>query len=157
MNDEQDKFLTYWFDGFINGLRQVDGNAQDAILRECGLACARSFTARAFQEARRGSDSLEGFLIRLAEKFPGTAFEAVDEQTIRVSYAQCYCDLVKQGWVKSPLLCKCSTYNLKQNFEGSLGRPVRVKLISSILGGAEKCSLEVVLLDEDVQPMENHG
>jgi len=147
MDEGQEHFLKFWFSGFENGLGQVDGDAQDTILRACGLACAHSFTAQAFQEAKQQSSELDAFLVNLAGKFRAVLFEKVDERNISVTYRQCFCDLVTLGWVKTPVLCKCSATNLKENFESSLGRPVQVVMKSSILGGAEKCSFEVVLLD----------
>lgn len=145
MNDEQHKFLTYWFSGLINGLEQVDEDSQNTILRACGLACAQSYTAQAFQEARQQSHDLESFLVRLAGKFPEAIYESVNEQMLFVCYTECACDLVKLGWVKAPILCKCSANNLQQNFEKSLGKPVQVNLKSSILGGAKNCLFEVLL------------
>jgi hypothetical protein len=151
MNNEQQSFLAYWFSGFINGLEQVDEISQDRILRACGLACAESYTSQAFDEARQQSYNMDSFLAQLARKFPEAVYENIDEQNILVHYHDCACDLVRQGWVKSPILCRCSTNNLRQNFEKALGKPVQVKLKSSILGGAEKCSFEVLLLEEKRQ------
>ncbi len=147
MDEGQEHFLKYWFSGFENGLGQVDAAAQETILRACGLACAHSFTAQAFQEAWQQSTDLDTFLVNLAGKFRAVVFEKVDERNIAITYTQCFCDLVRLGWVKAPVLCKCSATNLKENFESSLGRPVQVEMKSSILGGAEKCLFEVELLD----------
>lgn len=148
MDIEEENFLRYWFRGFINGMKQVDEKSQEAIFKACGGACAESYTEQVFREARQNSEDLNSFLAQLARRFPGASYESIDEHRIFVRYHKCGCDLVINGWVRSPMLCKCSASNLRQNFEGSLGRPVQVRLVSSILGGAEECSFEVVFCEE---------
>jgi hypothetical protein len=143
-------FLTYWFAGFADGLAKVDERAREAILGECGKACARSYTAQVFQDARQRSTDLDGFFVYLADRFPGATYERTDARTMRVRYASCECDLVKRGLVTSPMLCACSAHNLKENLEQSLGVPVCVAIESSILRGGTHCVL-VASFQGDVQ------
>ncbi len=145
MDNEQLEFLTYWFSGFTQGLEQIDETSQDRLLKNCGLACAQSYTAEVFRVTYRQSKNLPDFFLRLAEKFPEGVYDYIDEHRLTVHYKNCACDLVKNGWVKSPVLCKCSQYNLQQNLEAALGRTVQVELKSSILGGAAECLFEVRL------------
>jgi hypothetical protein len=139
MDKELQHFLTHWFSGLINGLESVAAPARATILRACGQACAASYTAEVFQRAREQSADTEGFLARLAAEFPEATYTLLAPNTIRVCYTHCACDLVRRGWVQSPLLCGCSVYNLKENFERALGMPVEVTLERSILGGASRC------------------
>ncbi len=145
MDKDQENFLSYWFSGYANGLEQMDESAQDTLLRACGLACGRSYTFQVFAEAFARSANLDEFLTELARVFPASKYERVAVDKIKVSIAQCGCDLVRLGWVKSPIQCKCSVYNLQQNFAHVLQKPVQVRLLSSILGGAEICEFEVIL------------
>jgi hypothetical protein len=144
------RFLTYWFSGLMNGLGSVDEAARKAILRECGKACAESYTAEVFQDAREQSTDMEGFLALLAARFPEAAYDLLASGSIRVRYSRCACDLVKEGLVKSSLICGCSAYNLQENFERAWGIPVRVMLESSILEGAPQCAF-LVLLESPLQ------
>ena len=137
--------LTYWFSGLMNGLESVDEPARKAILRECGKACAESYTAEVFEDARERSADMEGFLAVLAAKFPEATYEPLTSDTIRVRYTRCACDLVKCGLVESSLICRCSAYNLQENFERAWGIPVSVTLESSILEGAPQCVFLVSL------------
>ena len=132
-------FMTYWVSGLMNGLEGVDEPARKAILRECGKACAESYTAGVFQDARERSTDVESFLAILASKFPEAAYEQLASGMIRVRYTRCACDLVKCGLVKSSLICECSAYNLQENFERAWGIPVSVTLETSILQGAPQC------------------
>jgi hypothetical protein len=143
-------FMTYWFSGLMDGLEEVDDEARKTILRACGKACAHSYTVQRFQYAKRDSADLEDFLARLADKFPEARYERIAPHTIRVNYDRCECDLVKCGLVKSPLLCECSAYNLRENFERSLGTPVTVVIESSLLRGGTCCALLVSLAAEEM-------
>ena len=142
MEDDLQDFLKFWFAGFISELEKVDGGSREVILKSCGVACAQSYTEQVFCEARQKSSDLRSFLVELAERFPGASYEIAGEK-LYVRYGDCACDLVREGYVNSPLLCQCSVSNLKQNFEKTLERSVTVSLISSILGGAKECNFEV--------------
>jgi hypothetical protein len=144
-NEEVRHFLTYWFSGLMDGLKSVGEPARKAILRECGKACAASYTAEVFQDARERSTNMEGFLAVLAARFPEATYEQLTLDTIRVRYSRCACDLVQGGLVKTPLICGCSVYNLQENFERAWGIPVSVVLESSLLEGASQCAFLVSL------------
>lgn len=144
-DEELKQFLGFWLSGLMNGLESVDEPARETILSECGKACACSYTAGVFQEARKNSTDMESFLAALAERFPGATYELLNAETIRVRYANCGCDLVETGLVSSPLICECSAHNLRANFEQALERPVEVTLERSILRGANECELLVSL------------
>jgi hypothetical protein len=139
------RFLEQWFSGLMEGLEGVGDSARTAILRACGKGCARSYTCEVFKQARAQGKDMEGFLAALAERFSGATYEILGPDAILVQYTECGCDLVVQGLVDSPLLCECSAHNLRDNFESALGIPVTVRLESSILAGADRCSLLVSL------------
>lgn len=140
-----DRFLKYWFSGLVNGLERTDETAREAILRECGKACAASYTAEVFRDAWKQSTDLQSFLNILADRFPEASYELIESGVIRVCYSYCACDLVKWQLVETPLLCRCSMYNLEENFEQALGTQVSVELRASILAGAPQCVFIVFL------------
>jgi hypothetical protein len=142
---DKDRFLTHWFSGLLRGLEGIDAPARTAILRRCGQACADSYTAAIFQETRAQSSDLAGFLALLAARFPEATYELLAPRTIRVCYDDCACDLVRRGWVRSPLLCECSAHNLQENFERTWGLETSVSLEASILAGAPRCIFLVSL------------
>jgi hypothetical protein len=144
-NEELKQFMRFWFSGLIGGLESVDESARQTILSECGKACARSYTAAVFRDASKSSADMGDFLTALAARFPDAAYEPLDSNTIAVRYSKCGCDLVETGLVSSPLLCRCSAHNLRENFEQALGRPVTVTLESSILRGAGHCEFLISL------------
>lgn len=142
---EEKGFLQYWFEGFQKGLETLDEAGTDAMLRECGKACAASYTARVFREEWAKSTDLDSFLAGLQGRFPDSGCRRLDENRVLVTFGRCTCDLVVQGYVKTPTLCRCSVHNLKENFMQAMGREVWVEMVSSILGGGERCEFIVTI------------
>lgn len=139
-------FLSHWFDGLARGLEKLDAPSRTTLLRECGQACARSYTAQVFRESwERADGDVPRLLAELATRFPASIYTLLDDGTIEVRLDTCGCDLVQCGWVTSPVLCECSVHNLQANFEAVLGRPVVVTLKASLLRGGDACLFEVQL------------
>ncbi|MBN1875346.1 MAG: hypothetical protein JXA33_14045 [Anaerolineae bacterium] len=147
-SEEEDitHFLTHWFSGLMKGLENIQAPSRTTILRECGQACARSYTAQVFHECWQQADGeMTRFLMELAARFPEAEYTQLDTHTLQVHYRTCACDLVRRGWVTSPTLCECSLHNLQANFEQALGKPVTVTLKTSLLRGETACVFEVSL------------
>lgn len=138
-------FFTHWFAGFSRGMETLDGAAREKLLHQCGRACAQSYTVQIFRQARADSADLDAFLYNLSRSLPGAGYERLGANVIRATYAQCGCDLVRLGLVRSPQLCACSAANLRENLEQALGTPVSVTIESSILRGGSQCVLLATL------------
>lgn len=148
-DEELTHFLSHWFSGLMQGLESLDAPSRTAILRECGQACARSYTAQVFRESwQRAEGDMARFLAELAVRFPGATYTQIADDTIQVRYAECGCDLVRCGWVTSPALCECSAHNLQANFEAAMGMPVTTILETSLLRGDTTCVFKVQLLSQ---------
>lgn len=61
---------------------------------------------------------------------------------ITLVFESCTCPMVREG-VRDPYLCHCTVGYTKNLFETLLGRPVRVNLLESILGGDRVCRQEI--------------
>lgn len=146
MDQEQEHFLKHWVGGVFAGIEDLDNAAQERFFTACGQACGDSYTVRIFREAQAESSSLESFLTRLGEKFPEASYRLFDDGQIEVTYHACGCDLVRLGWVKTPLLCQCSLRNLAYNFSQALSREVRVECKQSILMGDDFCKFFVSII-----------
>ena len=141
-----ENFLSHWFDGLTKGLEKLDALSRTMLLRECGQACARSYTAQVFRESwEQAGGDVACFLTELAICFRASTYTLRDDGIVEVRYAACGCDLVQCGWVTSPALCECSVHNLQANFAVALGTPVTVILKASLLRGGEACLFEVRL------------
>ncbi len=135
------EFLDYWFTGFMRGMESLDEPSRRQVFRECGKACAQSYTVQVFREVRQNSEGLDSFLRNLSQKGSGSKYERVGTNTIKATYYTCGCDLVRLGLVKSPALCECSAANLRENLQQALGISVSVEVESSILRGGTSCVL----------------
>ena len=142
------EFFTHWFSGLTDGLEGVDAASRTIMLSACGKACAHSYTVQVFQEARQSSSDIDSFLEALAFRLPAARYEKTGSNSIRVTYRECGCDLVRLGLVSSPLLCECSARNLQENLECSLGKVASVELQTSILRGGGQCVLAVTMVED---------
>lgn len=139
------EFLGYWFEGWQHGMQTLDEASCNRVFHECGKACARSYTAQVFREAKQNSTDMQSLLHNLTQRFPSAQYEWDGDKTIHVTYAQCGCDLVRLGLVTSGDFCECSAANLRENFEQALETSVHVTIEDSILRGGSRCVLMVSL------------
>lgn len=144
------RFFAHWLTGFDRALRRIDPAARSAILEECGRACADSCTAARFIDAKARSRDAATFASNLTASFSDAGFDLLGPRTIRARYETCSCDLVTDGPVRSPHLCECSAFNLKENVERALGVLATVSIVGTLLRGDDRCEL-LVEWSEDPQ------
>jgi hypothetical protein len=138
---ELKEFFDYWYKGFLRGIENIDETSRNTVLHNCGKACAESYTVQIFKELKLKSSDIDTFLQILSNKGSGSSYIRIRPNTIKATYFQCGCDLVRLGLIESPNLCECSAANLKENLEQSLNIPVSVKIETSILRGGKQCIL----------------
>lgn len=147
INADLRNFMDYWFEGLVQGLNEIGEPSQKRIMSACGKACARSYTAGVFREAKQSSTDMDSFLQHLAARFPDAQYTRAGRNAIRATYRRCGCDLVRLDWIDAPVLCECSAANLRENLEQALGVPVQVTIESSLLRGGPCCTLIATLQD----------
>lgn len=141
------EFLKIWFSGISEAMNNMGSAERDEMLAPCARACSESYPAKVFAETRSEVSGLDPFLQLIEKKMQGVAIEKNDDGTVVFVYPQCYCELHTDGYINNPRLCDCSRLNLKYNFEAAFGKDcVEVKLLQSVLGGADTCRLEVRFL-----------
>jgi len=108
---------------------------------ECGKSCSDSYTKQIYIDEYKSSQSLDEFLHRLETRFPEAGFQVIKEnEIIELTYNFCGCDLVKNGYIKTPLICECSRQSLLYNWGFLFGKDsVDVQIQQSILGGSSCC------------------
>ena len=143
----KDKFLDYWFDGFNKSIELLDDEARENIFRECGKACSDSYTKQIYIDEYSSSDTLNDFLERLKIRFPEVSFKVVkDDEIIELTYNFCACDLVKDGYITSSLMCDCSRQSLLYNWGTVFGEGnIKVELQQSILEGNPNCKFLIYI------------
>lgn len=113
------------------------------ILEERGRLCiGQTWTKKAKQAAKTAAND-EEFLDNLEKVYPMLKRE---QGKVYVVYPKCYCHLKKEFGGDVPRwYCDCTVGWTKEMFEQALGRPIEVKLESSVIRGDKECRLRVML------------
>jgi len=140
-------FLQYWFEGFERSIQKIDGKSREDIFRECGKSCSDSYTRQVYVDEYKASHNIDEFLSNLKKRFPEIGFRVIKEnEIIELTYNFCACELVKNGYIKTPLLCECSRQSLLNNWGSVFGQDkVSVQFNQSILAGDSCCKFTIVL------------
>jgi predicted hydrocarbon binding protein len=135
-----------WVKQTVERLEQEVGIARArAIMQACGRKSGRGTAERACRLIGTGN-SLEQIVRKLnASGVGGGRLKLKNQRTIVGGYDRCYCGQVKQ--TREPFAnttyCHCSVGWYRQLFESVLGRPVRVAITRSIIGGARSCEFVI--------------
>ncbi len=114
----------------------------DRLLAPCAKRCAESFPLELYLKAFSASSSVQEVLETLSASFKGLFHYQIHADKIEIIYTACACDLVKDGLVKSPRLCRCSELSLLYIWRRLYG-DVRLCLKDSILSGGKRCLFEL--------------
>ena len=147
LDDETRAFLNKWMETFLESLKASGGTIVTDVLAFSGDMCAKAHAQNLFVELWKEHGKLEPFIHalngRMSEEHD--LFKVIDDNSIEVTYPQCFCPLVNFGLIKIPILCNCSSYWLKSNFETISEKKVKVKKNESVLEGSTHCSFTVQL------------
>ncbi len=156
LDDDEDQNLKNleWKLGFIQKrfaklMGIFDTSLEDSkkreLLEKLGRECAKDFK----EEAANFKGNIEGFLDDIMKKWVEKAEYDKEKGIIRVfdkKRETCFCPFVNMSLVTSDTMCYCSRGWLKEIYETVTGKPVDVKVTSSILRGGERCSSEITIL-----------
>ena len=146
-NDQWNKwvkgFLKNWFDGLMKGMENLEGETRGIALEHAGRNCARVSALETFKSAWDNTDNIDDALEFLNKEFKTGTYKKIANNAVQVTYAKCYCPLVRLELVNSPHLCDCSVAWHRENFEEVLNKPVKVTVDEAVLRGGEKCRLTV--------------
>jgi hypothetical protein len=131
----------------IARMKKLAGNAQTKdILVSCGMMCCGVTSRRRVAQLKSESTSIKDLLEKMNKRhLGGGRLKLKDAHTITGGYDQCYCGMVSRTRTPFPDLtyCQCSTGWYRQLFETALGRPVKVRILKSILCGAKTCEFVI--------------
>jgi predicted hydrocarbon binding protein len=122
----------------------LDEPTRIRIMQNCGRQCLPTgYIAKAKALYESASD-IDDFLRELNKTGLGGGRLERRGQIIHGGYDRCYCGLVKGS--KTPIsltYCNCSGGWYQRLFESVLGKPVEVKVVDSIVHGADRCTFEI--------------
>jgi predicted hydrocarbon binding protein len=122
----------------------VEQTQRATILEYCGRQCLGKSVVQKALALKKASHSLDEFLAKMNEHHIGGGMLADEGNFILVTYPRCYCGNVSQARVKiSGEYCNCSRGWLQELFEKSLGIPVRVEFLQTIVQGGENCQFRI--------------
>jgi hypothetical protein len=145
LDDGTRAYLNKWMESFLESLKKAGGTTITDVLQFSGQMCAEAHVQNLFIELWKEHGELEPFASALNERMGQghNLFRVIDKNTIEVTYPLCFCPLVNFGLIKVPILCNCSSFWLKSNFEVVLEKEVAVSRQGTVLAGSEKCSFIV--------------
>jgi hypothetical protein len=122
----------------------LNANAREAVMEACGRQCiCKSVIEKALRIQKKSHD-LDDLLQRLNQAHIGGGHLTRKGKAIHATYDRCYCGSVSKSAEKfSPTYCYCSCGWYRELFETLTGKPVEVKLLSSIVQGDECCRFQI--------------
>lgn len=133
-----------WVTNLLDALDgMVDEETRVKVLEGCGRKCiGESFLAKA-QALAKKSKNTDEFLDKLCKVWKHLH---VDKNGVFAVYEQCYCPMVKAYKGKlSPSFCNCSVGWIKELFERSLDKPVKVEKLGTIKQGSKQCKFKITV------------
>ncbi len=114
-----------------------------AFLEQCALKCSASFSQKIYRDAFSSERTTRESLEFLKDHFNDFDYRIFPDR-IKIAYARCGCDLVKDGFLHSGKMCICSKISLQGNLENVFGKGnASVCMKETILRGNEKCLFEI--------------
>jgi predicted ArsR family transcriptional regulator len=133
-----------WVTNLLDALDgMVDEETRVSVLESCGRKCiGNGFLVKA-QTLAKKSKNTDEFLEKLGKVWKHLH---VDKNGTFVVYDQCYCPMVKAYKGKlSPSFCNCSVGWIKELFEKSLNKPVKVEKLGTIKQGSKQCKFKITV------------
>ncbi|MBD3373625.1 hypothetical protein GF406_01200 [candidate division KSB1 bacterium] len=137
--------ITNWINIILQEMSKLDADKGVEILNACGKECSKASAflegARKIQNQHQDED-LDNIFNAFKEQYYNTSRFEKDGNKVTLIFEKCTCPMVKQGVSKS-FLCNCTVGYSINIFKTLFNRPVKVKLLKSILNGDDICKQEI--------------
>ncbi len=134
-----------WLDVLMSAYQENPAISMEDAIKKC---------SKTHYDALGMDDMLEPFLGKpeaffdfLHEKWNWIVTVDKDGQRIIAdeNKSQCICPLIRAGAVHTPNLCNCSEGFAERMFSKVFERPVKARVIESVLRGGKHCVYEIIL------------
>lgn len=115
----------------------------EQVMRPCGHECISNSVIETAKKLHSQCSGINEFLRLLNEEHIGGGQLHLEDGKITGVYNTCYCGLAKQAKGMSPVYCYCSAGWFERLFTSTLGDPVKVRKVQTILDGSDKCVFEI--------------
>jgi len=129
----------------MDGLNEhADKEMLTKVLEQCGRQCQSASFIKKARSIYEKSKNVDEFIENLSKVYKHLHKEG---DGIYLVYPKCYCSMVSKipAGELAGAYCNCSRGWAKALFEGSLKKPVGVKLLKSIKCGDKECRFKIVL------------
>lgn len=139
-------FFARWFEGFANGLDEMDAGSRNCLLKHCARQCAYTGVLESYLQLHRAVEGdRDEFYRSLSETGKVRGGVLVPDKEYYVCFPECACDLHTACGVSTPHLCECSRQSILYVAETVwAGCSIRVETEGTILSGAEECRFRVI-------------
>lgn len=125
------------------------------IFLSCGADCAKKCgmdrVAVKTKEEIKDTEQFDEILKIIDKNFSGTFQPIEGGFTIEYGPWECDCEMVRQGYVKSSMLCNCTAGFHTNIWSEIFGRPVKVEIMEAVLRGGNICKLRVTFQEEVIE------
>ncbi|MFH1942550.1 MAG: DUF6144 family protein [bacterium] len=141
--DKHERFKQDWLTSLMKNMDdRLDESTRMSLMESCGRDCARR-GAITLAESSKGDVEK---LVQGLKKWIGDKNAVLKGNEAHLQYDKCFCELVGKGPERfSDTWCNCSVGWVKQMFETTAQKPVKVELVQSIKRGAPSCKFVVNL------------
>jgi hypothetical protein len=123
----------------------LDGKMDDAglnkVLEDLGTECSKEYES--YYQGYK--NNLEGFLQMVKKAWEMNVEHDKENKVIKIlgkKTEKCFCPFVKES-LMSPDFCNCSLGWQQHTYATLIGKPVKVKIIESILRGGKSCNFVI--------------
>jgi predicted hydrocarbon binding protein len=138
---EKAKYAKCLMDNFE---KQFTEKVRVKVLENCGRNCIGASTIERAKKIGKNTKTLEDLVSRLNKQHIGGGKLHIEGNRIYGEYKRCYCGMVNKTKEQfSSTWCNCSRGYLLELFEQTLGKPVKVDLLESVIQGAKTCKFTI--------------
>ena len=137
--------LADWFKGFEKGITKLPEAQRETFFRECGKNCVQCGTLQIYKDLyEQAAGDFDQFFAK-ANELPGVRCETIEKGSVyNLYFLECTCELHKQGYVSTPLLCECSKQSILYVLHSLWkNRKFNVSICGSILHGNPECKMRI--------------
>ena len=139
---------TKWINTVLFQMDQLEGDQATIVLESCGKECLKSSGSlekiEKLHNDTEDKNNIELLFNTYKEKIYNNSPNLYQKNgEIYLEYQKCGCGMVTEGGIINPFLCNCTVGYTKQIFETLFGKPIKVKLMKSILNGEEICKQRI--------------
>jgi hypothetical protein len=140
--------IASWIETILSEASTLKNDQGLELLHDCGRNCSLNSelfnsVATIREEFRKELDSEALFNYFKNQYYPHDYVSKTGNR-ITLIFDKCSCPLVKGG-ISNPFLCNCTVGYTKQIFETLFAKPVKIRLLKSILQGDSICEQEIIL------------